>query len=128
MEIVRRLYDLWGRRDFAGAVAFYVPDIAYERISSDADFAGAWRGVDQMRRAVSEYLSVWEDYRNEPEDFRDLGDRVLVRERHKGRGKRSGAAVDHPVGALFTLRNGRLVRLVHYWNLAEALEAAGLTE
>ncbi|MGH2966706.1 MAG: hypothetical protein ACRDMH_15180 [Solirubrobacterales bacterium] len=31
-------------------------------------------------------------------------------------------------GDLFTLRDGKIVRYYSYWNRADALEAAGLTE
>jgi uncharacterized protein len=129
VEIVRRLYELWERRAFAVAAELYHPDIEYERVGSDVpDFTGSWRGLAEMRQAVRQYLSAWEDYRYEAESLRDLGDRVLVRERHRGRGKRSGVAVDHRVGALFTLQEGRVVRFVQFWDFAEALEAAGLME
>ena len=127
VEAVRRLYDLWDRRAFALAVELYDPDIVYARIGDDVpDFAGRWRGVEQMRQAVMPYLSAFVEYRFELEEIRDLGDRVLVRERHRAFGRRSGVAVDHAVGALFTLREGRVVELVQYWHFADALEAAGL--
>lgn len=129
VEVVQRLYDLWNRRAFGVAIQLYDPDIEYVRIGSGVpDFAGAWRGVEGMRSAVRDYLQSWDDYRYEPQDFHDLGDRVLVRECHKGRGKRSGVTVDHDVGAVFTLQRGRVVRLVQYWDFAEARKAAGLPD
>jgi ketosteroid isomerase-like protein len=129
VEMVRRLYDLWNRRAFAAAVQLYDPDIEYSRTGSEVpDFECEARGVDEMRQAVRDYLDVWADYRYEPERVRDLGDRVLVLERHIGRGKRSGIEIDHEVGALFTLRDGLVVRFAQYWDFTEALEAAGLPD
>ncbi len=129
VDVVRRLYELWNRRAFAVAIELYDPEIEYARIGAEVpDFAGAWTGVDEMRSAVRDYMSTWDDYQYEPQEFHDIGDRVLVRERHKGRGKRSGVAVDHDVGAVFTLQGGRVVRLIQYWDFAEARKAAGLPD
>jgi ketosteroid isomerase-like protein len=36
--------------------------------------------------------------------------------------------IESELGELFTLRAGKVVRYVSYWNRAEALEAAGLSE
>jgi ketosteroid isomerase-like protein len=36
--------------------------------------------------------------------------------------------IEHEVGDLFTLRGSKIVRYHSYWNRAEALEAAGLSE
>jgi ketosteroid isomerase-like protein len=59
----------------------------------------------------------------------ELGDdRVLVLERQIGRGKTSGVVVEHEHGWLFTLRDGKIVRWLGYWDRAEAIEAAGLRE
>ena len=48
--------------------------------------------------------------------------------RHIARGKESGVPIEHEIGDLFTLRDGKIVRYDSYWNRAEALEAAGLSE
>ena len=53
---------------------------------------------------------------------------MLVLSRHTARGKQSGVPIEHEIGDLFALRDGRIVRFDSYWNRAEALEAAGLSE
>ena len=127
VEVVRRLYELWNRRAFAAALDYYSPDIEYVRVTSDADFAGEWRGIEEMRQAVRQYLSAWTDYRYEIERVDDLRDRVLVLERQRGRGKRSGVETENVGGSVFTLRDGLVVRLVQYWDAADAVEAVGLS-
>jgi ketosteroid isomerase-like protein len=57
-----------------------------------------------------------------------LGDRVLVLETQTARGRRSGAVISQEVGALLTLRGGRIVRWEYYWERSDALEAAGIAE
>jgi ketosteroid isomerase-like protein len=70
------------------------------------------------------------DYRMVPEEFIDAGgDQVLVFSREGGRGKGNGAEVQtNPTARLWTLRDGKAIRMESYWDRAEALEAAGLSE
>jgi ketosteroid isomerase-like protein len=58
----------------------------------------------------------------------DGGDRVVVSVRHRGRGKISGVETDQAFAMLWTLRDGRAVRMEAYPTHAEALDATGLSE
>jgi 8-oxo-dGTP pyrophosphatase MutT (NUDIX family) len=58
-----------------------------------------------------------------PEEFRDLGDRVLVFGRLKGRGKGSGAPVDTPYTGIFDFRGDKIWRSRVYLDRAEGLKA-----
>ena len=127
VELVRKLYEHWERGDYAGLAEFFDPDVEFARIGAEfADLAGEWRGTAEMWAAVVDYVRVWEDLRQQPERFIDLGDRVLVLDRQIGRGRGSGVVVEHEVAFLFTVRDGKVVRLAGYWNRAEAMRAAGL--
>jgi ketosteroid isomerase-like protein len=128
VEIVREMYD---RREGGDMYVgeFVHPEIVFLRIGSDLpDVAGEWHGTEGLRQATTEYLNVWDDYRFEVEEMIDLGDRVLVLERHTARGKLSGANISQDVGTLLTLRDGLIVRWEYYWERAEALEVAGIKE
>ena len=48
--------------------------------------------------------------------------------RQTATGKQSGVPIEHEFGDVFTLRDGKVVRFESYWNRADALEAAGLSE
>ena len=65
-----------------------------------------------------------------PEKFIDAGDdRVLVFSREGERGRGSGAeVVTQPTAHVWTIRNGKAIRLSSYWERADALEAVGLSE
>jgi ketosteroid isomerase-like protein len=128
LEIVREMYQRRERGDMDVA-EFVHPEIEFARIGSDLpDVAGEWRGLAGMRKATVDYLNVWEDYSFEVERMIDLGDRVLVLERHTARGKRSGTTIDQDVGTLLTLRDGLIVRWEYYWERTEAFTAAGVSE
>ena len=86
-----------------------------------------YEGAKQYRRKIAEVL---DDYRMVPERFIDVGDdRVLVFSREGGRGKGSGAEVfTHLTAHIWTLKDGKAVRMQSIWERADALEAVGLSE
>jgi uncharacterized protein len=94
------------------------------------DLAEPRYGHDGVREYLTILTEVLEDYRMSPEEFIDAGaDQVLVFSREGGRGRGSGADVEtHPTAHLWTLRDGKAVRMQSYWERADALEAAGLSE
>jgi ketosteroid isomerase-like protein len=128
VEMLRRLYGQWASGDLAAD--YFDPDVEYSRIGAETpDMEGRWLGLGEFSTAMLEYLRAFSDLRIEAERIIDLsGDRVLVLSRQTARGKQSGVPIEHEFGDLFTLRNGKIVRLDSYWNRAEALEAAGLRE
>jgi ketosteroid isomerase-like protein len=72
---------------------------------------------------------VWEEFRLEPDEFVDGGDRVVVIGRWVGKGRGSGIEVQRPVAHVFTLHDGRVVRVeLGYTGRGDALEATGLSE
>ena len=78
---------------------------------------------------MRDYLRAFSDLRIETERIIDLsGNRVLVLSRHTARGAQSGVPIEHEIGDLFTLHDGKIVRFDSYWDRAEALETAGVSE
>ena len=69
---------------------------------------------------------TWEAFHSHGEDFRDLGDCVLVLGWAEARGRGSGASVNAPMGVLLDFRNGRISRARAFLNHAEALKVVGL--
>ena len=126
VEIVRRLFERWATGDLRADC--FDPDIEYLRTGAKTpDMEGRWLGLDEVSTAMRHYIRAFSDLRIEAERIIDLSeDRVLVLSRHTARGKQSGVPIDHEIGDLFTLRDGKIVRYDSYWDRAEALEAAGL--
>ena len=59
-------------------------------------------------------------------DLVAVGDRVIVRVGWHGFGR--GPQSDMEWTNVFTVRDGRLINVQYFWDHAEALEAAGLSE
>jgi ketosteroid isomerase-like protein len=83
------------------------------------------QGHDAVRSGLERWKSVWDDYQVLPEEFEDMGDRVVVTVRLRARGRGSGIEVDALFYDVYTLRDGKIVRMDQYTERAQALEAAG---
>ena len=129
LELVRSICRAHERGDFS-SVEWAHPEIEF--VISDGPSPGRWTGLAGMAEAWRDFLRAWEEYRTQVEEYRQLdGERILVLTHRAGRGKTSGMDIGemHTKGAnLFHLRDGKVIRLVFYWDHERALEAVGLRE
>ena len=87
------------------------------------------RGLEEWRRQAERLRDSWKEARIEVDEIRPVGqDRVVTTIRHITTGKEPGIAFDTSMPAAFFLRDRKITRAAYYWNLAEALKAAGLSE
>ena len=90
--------------------------------------AGVYRDPAERNKRLHEWLSPWEDWRCDVEEFIEHGDCVVAIARYRGRGKGSGAEVDTRGAHVWMLRDGRVVRLEVFADPVKALESVGLTK
>ena len=83
------------------------------------------RGLDDIAQMFLAWLAAWHEYRQEPVEFIDAGDAVVVPYRCRGMGKDSGLQVEMEVTHVYTVREGKIASLREYMSKAEALEAVG---
>jgi len=131
VELVCSIHAAWERGDYSSA-DWADPKIEYAVVDGPA--TGHWIGLSEMAEALRDWLSAWEGYRSEAEEFRELDDEhVLVFLRARGgRGKTSGLELGQHGGpggaASFRLRNGKVTRLVNYFDRDRALADLGLED
>ncbi len=127
VEIVRRIYDEWGRGNFrAGAELFDRYTLFVVR--PDVPEAGAYRGPEEIGNFMKGFLVAWEKMVVKGEEFVAAGDSVIVAVHQQATGKGSGASVENHYFQVWTFRGGAVVRIENFVNRFEALEAAGLSE
>ena len=98
-------------------------------ITYRADPDGAtFNGKAGFRDAAADWTEDFSEWQVLPEEFTDLGERVLVRVRQLAQGRISGARVDEDYWFLFEVASSEVSKLSFYSRHAEALEAAGLSE
>ena len=89
----------------------------------------AVRGRAGVRRYLREIDEQFDEWTMAMQDWRDAGDCVAALGHVRLHGRRSGIAFDQPVGILFEIRDGQLLRFETFLDdPADALKAAGLSE
>jgi ketosteroid isomerase-like protein len=129
VEIVRRAVELVRPFDqnFRGSrVGTNLLDPAFEVHDHDSPDLGVLKGHAGFLRWIDDWDAM--EWSVEPEEFIDAGERVVVLLRLSARGRGSGISLERRDGMVWTVREGKAVRLDYFNNPTEALEAAGLRE
>jgi ketosteroid isomerase-like protein len=129
LDFVRSLYSAYDHGEW-GDVSWAHPEIELVLVGVPA-VSGSWKGVAAMTEAWRRWLSSWEDFRAEVEEYREIDDeRVLVLAHWTGRGKTSGLELGQMrtrAATLFHVRENRVTRIVGYFDRDQAFADLGLT-
>jgi ketosteroid isomerase-like protein len=142
VELVRRLLSPFEdgdvapifREDAASAAmiaamsSVYAADFECAFIRDDLGRA-TYSGLEGLRAGFLDWLSPWTSYRTQIEDVIDAGEgRVVVLTRDHACPQGAGAEAYFMGAPVWTVRDGKVARIEFYWNRAEGLAAAGLSE
>jgi ketosteroid isomerase-like protein len=127
VELVRSILADWERGDYSHSEWAH-PEIEF--VFADGPAPGRWTGLAGMTAANRDWLSAWEDLRQEVEEVRELDlERTLVLHRFAASGRGSGLDVGRiraEGAAVFHIRARTVIRLVHYFDRGRALDDLGL--
>jgi ketosteroid isomerase-like protein len=108
---------------------FWDAEISWRAIEGAPDDVGEMHGPEAVRRYLQDWLDMFDDVTNVPEEVLDLGDdRVVTVQHATGRARASGVQTDIRYAVVYTLRDRKIVRGREYIDLNEALEALRLRE
>ncbi len=129
VRIVVDAFTAFNRGDLDTFSEYFADDIDYRAVEGAPDDRGPMHGKEALRAYVQDWLGTFDEFRNEPVELIDEGEgRVIAVTKISGRAKLSGVETDLTYAALYTIRDGKIVRGREYWTRDEALEAAGLRE
>ena len=129
VQTVRRAYGAFSRAGLDALLDHFHADAEYDVTAAIGPYAGMYYGRAAIRNFLADYFESWEYVRMEPEDYIEVGEHhVVVLLRLHMRGKGSGIEVEAQTINVWTLRDGKAVRLAVYNDKAEALEAVGVSE
>ena len=129
VEVVRRLYDAVAQRDAEAVLTFYDPEVEWDQslASGPSTVMGAsvYHGHEGVRRLFRDFYEAFADVEAEIVELIDAGEYVISILNYRGRGRASGAEVAFTQWAgVWTIRDGKVVRVVWFASREEALEAA----
>jgi ketosteroid isomerase-like protein len=123
VEVVRRLFTALEETELQELLGLFDPDV--EWLATE----GSFHGIEGVVNSYIEWMEPWEEHSVEPEEFVESGDdRVLATIHLTGRGGQSGMEIDQRFFQLYTVRDGKITRMVEYVDRARALQAAGLQD
>jgi ketosteroid isomerase-like protein len=127
VEMVRRAMIAWQSGALGEMDQLVGPDAEWRPTPLSGASRDVYVGPDGFREWAGEMISRHNEVRNEIDEIRDLGDRVLalgrVIEREGGE-----TVIDAQLAWLFELRDGRIVSGQGYADPREAFRVAGIGE
>jgi ketosteroid isomerase-like protein len=117
-EFAARLYAAINARDRGAIKALTAPDLVV------ATTVEAYRGPEALLEWLDEGDDSFDDFTVELLEVEELAGRVVVSMRQRGRGKASGAEVDDRITHVWTLRDGRAIRLQSFAHHEDAVRYA----
>jgi ketosteroid isomerase-like protein len=139
VEVVRRALAFWegfGEHIEPDEIADLMPDSALQEfLDPEAELipvaqgllsGNRYEGYQGIRSFWVDFFSAWDEFRTETRKLVDAGDQIVSVMRMKGR--MHELEVDEIWSQLWTVRNGRIVRVQAFASADSGLEAAGLSE
>ena len=121
------IYADWERGDFS-STEWADPEIEWASVGSP--YGESATGLAERAEGFRRFLGTWDRYSIEADEYCELdSQRVLVLVHDGGRGRASGLDLGSIKGEramLFCVRDGKVTKLVVYWDRDRALADLGL--
>jgi ketosteroid isomerase-like protein len=124
LEIVKRGIEAFNERGVEGIVPMIHPDFEATTPPSLASEPDTYRGQDGIRRWFDSFDEVMDQIRWDDHRLQQVGDRVVVEFTLRARGKTTGLDFGQDAVMVWTLRDGKGIRIELFETLDEALAAA----
>jgi ketosteroid isomerase-like protein len=129
LDLVRSIFSGWERGDYSWT-AWADPAIEFE--FADGPTPGRWVGLPGLADAWRDFLDVWEGFRSELDECRELDrERVLTLAHYGGRGKSSRVEIARTPtrsAGIFEFRDGKVIKLTFYFDRERALADLDIKE
>jgi ketosteroid isomerase-like protein len=98
------------------------PDFEWRPLESSL-VARVYRGHDDVRHYVEDWLAAFEGLRVDLEDPVEIADRVVTVARGHGRGRASGIPLENSFCQVWTVRDGSALAMAEYETREQAMKA-----
>jgi ketosteroid isomerase-like protein len=126
VERFKEYIERFNGGDVEGALRYAHPEIRFEHRL--AELQADVTGIDAVRDWFAAATQIFDRWRIDCDDIRDLGDRVLALGTVRAVGKASGVEVEMPYTVVATFRNGLVARFTDYGDSPQSRRAVGVAE
>ena len=124
IELVRQIVEALSRGDIDGMLARMDPEFEWTPLEA-SPIARVYRGHEQVRHYVEDWLSTFESVRLELEDPERVGEHVIAVVNGRARGRGSGLEIENRFCQVWTVRDGVAVAMEEHPTREHALAALG---
>ena len=124
LEIVQRGFDAFNETGVEGILPFIHPEFEATTPPNLASEPDTYRGHDGIRRWFDSFDEVMEEIRWDAHGYQQVGDQVVVEFTLRARGKTTGLDFGQDAVMVWSLRDGKAIRVELFETLDEALAAA----
>ncbi|MBV8550280.1 MAG: nuclear transport factor 2 family protein [Acidobacteriaceae bacterium] len=123
--LIRKVYEAFGRGDIQTILNNLTDDVDWiSEGPSTVAYYGRMAGPEQVRQRFFDGLTgTQENMKLTMDEFVAQGDKVATLGRYKATVKATGKQFDTPVAHMFTIRDGKIARLVNLNDTAAVAEA-----
>jgi ketosteroid isomerase-like protein len=110
-DLIRPIYEEWGRGNWRPSFDVYDAHMEWGWSSEFLDLGGVYEDRRDPNPRLRRWLSGWDYWRAEADEFLEIGEYVVVLATYHGRGRGSGVEIEQLGAHVFKLRDGKVVRL-----------------
>jgi ketosteroid isomerase-like protein len=127
VELVRRIIELFNRKDIARVMDAVADDFELDWSNSIGPLKGVYKGREGALELWESFLDAWDEIRWDPQEIIEVDEaRVILVNHVRMRGGGSGVDVEATAAQLWTITDGKGRSVKLYQSKAEALAAAQL--
>jgi ketosteroid isomerase-like protein len=124
IELVRGIIEALNRGDLDAMLARMHPDFEWTPLEASPAAGGVYRGHEQVRRYVEDWLGTFDDLRLDLEEPAEVAARVVAVVHAHGRGRASGLQLDTRFCQVWTVRDGAAAGMEEYATREQGFAAA----
>ena len=128
VELVRKLFEVYNERSFEENADLIDPEMDWDMSRVELPDGTSYTGPEEFRHFIEAWEEGFASESMEAQEIIDAGDSIIVVVHHRGRGRSSGIEVEQHFAMVWTLRDGRAVRMALYPTREQALAALELSE
>lgn len=122
VELMKSLYQAFAEGNIPLVLGSFDPNIEWTE-AEGFPTGGVYRGGEAIVNGVfMPLVTDWDNYRVEPDEFLDAGNRIVALGHYCGAFKATGKSMRVPFAHVWTIENGKVVKFVQYTDTLKVSE------